>query len=68
MKNTQKAHKPKALYKLAKKVSGDIGIFKFQLSSELLGQEMDYIIEFNDIVQFATMQEISTNCIAVYMK
>ena len=56
------------LYKVAKKLKGDQGIFKFQLSGDLLGQEIECIIDVDDIVQFATMQEISTNCIAVYMK
>ena len=56
------------LYKVAKKLKSDKGLFKFQLSSYLLGQEMDYINDAADIVQFATMQEISANCIAVYMK
>ena len=56
------------LYKVAKKLKSDKGLFKFQLSSDLLGQEMDCIIDAADIVQFATMQEISANCIAVYMK
>ena len=56
------------LYKVAKKLKSDKGLFKFQLSSDPLGQEMDCIIDAADIVQFVTMQEISANCIAVYMK
>ena len=56
------------LYKVAKKLKSDKGLFKFQLSSDLLSQEMVCIIDVTDIVQFATMQEISANCIAVYMK
>ena len=56
------------LYKVAKKLKSDKGLFKFQLSSDLLGQEMDCIIDAADIMQFITMQEISVNYIAVYMK
>ena len=56
------------LYKVAKKLKGDKGLFQFQLLSDLLGQEMECIIDAADIVQFATMQEISANCIAIYMK
>ena len=43
------------LYKVAKKLKGDTGIFRFQLSSDLLGQGMDYIIDVDDIMQFTTM-------------
>ena len=53
---------------MAKKLKGDQGIFKFQLSGDLLGQEMECIIDAADIVQFATMYEISANCIVVYKK
>ena len=45
------------LYQVVKKLKGD-----------LLGQEMEWIIDADEIMQFATMQEISANCIAVYMK
>ena len=52
------AQKPKSLlvlYKVAKNLKGDQEIFKFQLSADLLGQEMECIIDADDIVQFATM-------------
>ena len=51
-----------------RKLKGDTGLFRFQLSTDLLGQEMDCIIDADDIMQFATMQDISANCIIVYMK
>ena len=56
------------LYQVAKKLKGDKGLFKFQFSGDLLGQEMEYIIDADDIMQFVTVQEISANCIAVYIK
>ena len=56
------------LYQVAKKLKSDKELFKFQLSSDLLGQEMECIIDANDIVQFATMPKISANCIVVDMK
>ena len=56
------------LYKVAKKMKGDTRIFTFQLSSDLLGQDMSCIIDPDDIMQFAIMQEISTNCVTIYMK
>ena len=68
---TRTAQTPKnllVLYQVAKKLKGDKGFLKFQLSGDLLGQEMECIIDAVDIVQFATMQEISANCITVYMK
>ena len=49
-------------------MKGDTGLFQFQFSSELLGQEMDCIIDADDIMQFVNMQKISTNCIAIYIK
>ena len=51
------------LYQVVKKLKSDKGLFKFQLSSDLLGQEMECIIDAADIMQFATMQEISANYI-----
>ena len=68
MKATQTPRNLVILYKVAKKMKCDTAIFTFQLSSDLLGQEMDCIINTDDIMQFITMQEISANCIAVYMK
>ena len=56
------------LYKLAEKLKGNHRLFKFQLSGDLLGQEMECIIDVDDVVQFATMREINANCIIVYMK
>ena len=47
------------LYKMAKKLKGDTGIFRFHLLNEFLRQEMDCIIDAFDIMQFVTMQEIS---------
>ena len=43
------------LYQVAKNLKGDKGLFKFQLSGDLLGQEMECIIYNDDIMQFATM-------------
>ena len=68
MKSAQTLNNLLVLYKVAKKLKSDKWLFKFQLSSDLLGQEMDCIIDAADIMQFTTMQEISANCIAVYMK
>ena len=56
------------LYKVARKLKDNTRIFRFQLSSDLLGQEMDCIIDADDIMQFVIMQEISAHCITVYMK
>ena len=56
------------LYQVAKKLKGDKGLFKFQFLGDLLGQEMECMIDADDIMQFATMQEISANCITVYIK
>ena len=49
-------------------MKGDTTLFRFQLSSELLGQEMDFIINATEIMQFANIQEISANYVTVYMK
>ena len=38
------------LYKVAKKLKGDHILFKFQLSDDLLGQEMECIIDVDDVV------------------
>ena len=38
------------LYKVAKKLKSDKGLFKFQLSGDLLGQKMECIIDVDDIV------------------
>ena len=43
------------LYKMARKLKGDFGLFRFQLSNELLGQGIDCIIDAYDIMQFATI-------------
>ena len=43
------------LYKVVKNLKGDQGIFMFQLSGDLLRQEMECIIDAAHIVQFATM-------------
>ena len=56
------------LYKVVRKMKSDTKNFRFQLSSDLLGQEMDCIIDVDDIMQFATMKEISANRIPVYIK
>ena len=56
------------LYKMGKKFKCDPGLFRFQLSRELLGREMDCFIEAYDIMKRATMQEISVNYTTVYMK
>ena len=53
---TQTPSRLKALYRLVKKVSATTGLFRFHLSSELLGQEMECIINSDDVVQFATIQ------------
>ena len=68
MKSAQTPNNLLMLYQVAKKLKSDKGLFKFQLLSDLSGQEMECIIDATNIVQFATMQEISANCIAVYMK
>ena len=68
MKITQMFSRLKALYRLAIEVGIITGLFKFSLFSELLSQEMECIIDSDDVVQFASMQDISVNCIAVYMK
>ena len=68
MKSAQAPNNLLMLYKVAKKLKGDKGLFKFQLSSDLLGQEMECIIDAADIVQFATMHEVSADCIATWSK
>ena len=68
MKATQTLGNLMELYEKAKEQKGDYGLFRFLLSDDLLGQEMECIIDADDIKQFVTMQEISANCIAVYMK
>ena len=52
MKMTQTPRSLKVLYKVAKKMNGNIELFRFQLSSELLGQEINYIIDTDDIVVY----------------
>ena len=68
MRPTQTPKSLLVLYKVAKNLNGDQGIFEFQLSGDFLGQEMECIIDAANIVQFTTMRDISANCIAVYMK
>ena len=68
MKPTETPNNLLILYQVAKKLKGDKELFKFQLSDDLLSQEMECIIDADEIVQFATMQKISVNCIVVYMK
>ena len=50
MKSAQTLNNLLMLYKVAKKLKGDKGLFKFQLLSDLLGQEMECIIDAADIV------------------
>ena len=38
------------LYQVAKKLKGGKGLFKFQLSDDLLGQEMKCIIDADDVI------------------
>ena len=68
MKATQTPRNLMVLYRVAKKLKGDHGLFTFHLSGDLLGQQMDCIIDAIDIIKFTTMQKISADYIAVYMK
>ena len=50
MKSAQTLNNLLMLYKVAKKLKSDKGLFKFQLSSDLFDQEMECIIDAANIV------------------
>ena len=51
----QMPHRLKAMYKFVKNLKVITGLYRFHFSSELLGQEMDCVIEFDDVALFATI-------------
>ena len=55
MKETQTPRNLMVLYNITKKMKGNIELFRLQLSSNLLDQEMNCIIIVDDIMQFATI-------------